>query len=462
MSQPRPRQNKFDDSIDSPSDSYAAPSGIDDENCAPTSTRHFVLASLCLAATIAYIGRNCLGVAESTIRAELDIPLVSMGWVMGAFFWSYALAQVPSGVLAQVWGTRRALSLYAALWSLICGSIGLATGLWTLVLAQLVFGIAQAGIFPCCGATIAKWIPESRRGLTSGFVGGFQSVGGAIGAALTGILLAGSLMGFAFGSVPWRGIFVLYALPGLAWAVWFYLWFRDRPEEHAAVNAAELALIHRKRESKGDNRSQKASGGVLRSLFDLFMLCSQQFFRGAGYIFFATWFPTFLQETRGVTVAQSGALTALPLLAVVLGAPLGGVLVDAIFNHTGSRRLSRQVVAIVAMLSCAVFIGLAYFVADALLAVLLISLGSFCAALGGPCGYTVTIDKGGNHVAPIFGVVNMTGNFGAAICPVVVALIVDTTGNWNVMLIFFMAIYLAAAACWTLLNPNGTFFGTQR
>ena len=61
----------------------------------PTWARHYVLAGLCAAAIIAYIGRNCLGVAEGAIRSEFDIPLLQMGWLMGTFFWSYALAQIP-------------------------------------------------------------------------------------------------------------------------------------------------------------------------------------------------------------------------------------------------------------------------------------------------------------------------------------------------------------------------------
>jgi ACS family glucarate transporter-like MFS transporter/ACS family D-galactonate transporter-like MFS transporter len=191
------------------------------------------------------------------------------------------------------------------------------------------------------------------------------------------------------------------------------------------------------------------------SSFDLWMIFGQQFCRAAGYIFFATWFPRFLQETRGVSLAGAGILTAFPLLAVMIGSPTGGLIVDRIFIRTGSKRLSRQGVAVTAMLGSAACIIIAYFIKDAMQAVGLITLGSFFAGLGGSCGYTVTIDKAGEHVAPIFGAMNMAGNLGAAICPFVVAVIAEQTGNWNTVLIFFAGVYLAAAACWALLNPEG-------
>jgi cyanate permease len=157
---------------------------------------------------------------------------------------------------------------------------------------------------------------------------------------------------------------------------------------------------------------------------DIWMLFSQQFFRAAGYIFFATWFPTFLKETRGVSTAMSGALTALPLLAVVVGGMCGGVWIDFLYNRTGS---------------------------------LLISWGIFLAQLGGPSAYVVMIDKAGPNTAPLFGAMNMAGNLGAAICPSVVGGLVAWSDNWNLVLFLFAGIYLAASLCWIFLDPRGSF-----
>lgn len=85
----------------------------------------------------------------------------------------------------------------------------------------------------------------------------------------------------------------------------------------------------------------------------------------------------------------------------------------------------------------------------------------FFAGLGGACGYTVTIDKGGQHVAPIFGMMNMMGNLGAALLPVVVGAMFDA-GRYESVLILMAGIYVSAALCWMLLNPNGTVFKEKR
>lgn len=413
---------------------------------------------------IAYVGRNCLGLAEEPISKELKIDLVPMGWVMGTFFWTYALAQIPAGWLGHVWGPRKALALYAVVWSAACFAMGLATGVWSLITAQLLFGIGQAGLFPCAAAVISRWIPDKRRALASGLLGGSQSLGGAIGTALAGALLVGVVLTWndepfaAFGPyLNWRGVYAVYAIPGVVWAIWFFAWFRDHPQDHRRVNSAELALLTRPKQtdSASDVAAPTPWDKVLGS-FDVWMIFGQQFCRGAGYIFFPTWFPKFLREARGVPFESSGWMAAQPLLAIMIGAPLGGLIADQIYHRTGSKRLSRQGVAITAMLGSASCILAAYFADGAQQALNLMTAGAFLAGLGGSCGYTVTIDKAGQHVAPVFGAMNMAGNLGAAICPVVVAWVADTTGNWNLVLMLFVAIYIGAALCWGLLNPEGT------
>ena len=426
-----------------------------------TWVRYQVLATLCLAAAIAYTSRNCLSVAADVVRAELGLSLTQMATAMSAFFWGYALAQIPAGWLGQLIGPRRALSLYALLWSLCCLAFTLVTGFKSLILIQVVFGVAQAGIFPCSAAILANWLPTSRRALASGLLGSFMSLGGALGSFLTGLAISGIAWGsLDLSPISWQSVFLLFALPGLLWAACFGYWFRDDPRSHRGVNPAELSCINDKQEANSAPTAPTLGcigWMMLPGRLDIWMLFSQQFFRAAGYIFFATWFPTFLKETRGVSTAMSGALTALPLLAVVVGGMCGGVWIDFLYNRTGSLRISRQLTPIFSLASCAVCIFMAYFISDATSAVLLISLGIFVAQLGGPSAYVVMIDKAGPNTAPLFGAMNMAGNLGAAICPSVVGWLVDRSDNWNLVLFLFAGIYLAASICWIFLDPRGKF-----
>jgi MFS family permease len=416
--------------------------------------RYLVLAALCLAAMMAYIPRNCIGVVEGDIRESLHLSKSEMSWVMSAFFITYAVFQIPTGWLGHACGARRALSLFAAAWSLASGLIGPAMGLPLLLLARLCMGAAQAGLFPTSTSSIATWLPARRWGLANGLLGSFMQIGAAVAVLLTGLLL---------GSLGWRWLFVLYAIPGLLWAVWFFAWFRDRPEDHPAVNAAELALLGgpgpAATDSKARRHPEPTPWLVLFSSPAMICICGQQFFRAAGYMFYTSWFTTFLQETRDVHVpAEAGILTSLPIWAYVIGSAVGGLVSDWVLTRTGSRRLSRQGVSVASLVSCAVLIVAAYFVHDTWPAVLVITAGSLCSAFAGAPAYTITIDMGGRHVAPVFAVMNMSGNVGAAAFPLLVPPLLAWTGSWDAVLFLFAGIYVAAALCWVPFNAEGTIF----
>ena len=408
-----------------------------------------MLAWLCLAATIAYISRNGIAVAESTIRKDLELTEQQMGWIMSAFFSAYAVGQIPIGWLGNRWGSRRTLPVISVCWSAATFAMSLAAAPLALIAAQIGNGTSQAGLFPSSVNTISKWFPAARRALPSGALGSFMSVGAVIGAALAGVLVT---------RIGWRGMFVVFSVPGVLWAVAFYAWFRDLPRQHAAVNAEELALIG---SDSDDDRQRPGEPTPWLAMFTspaMWWIGGQQFFRAAGYIFFASWFPTYLQQSRGVSIQGSGLLTSLPLLGVVLGSLVGGAVSDWVLARSGNRRLARQGVATVAMLVCAAFIFAALLIEDAIFAVAIISAGSFCAAIGGPSAYVTTMDMGGRHVATVFATMNMAGNIGATIFPTVAAWLHSTTGSWDSVLLLFGAMYVGAAACWLLLKPKGTIF----
>ena len=186
----------------------------------------------------------------------------------------------------------------------------------------------------------------------------------------------------------------------------------------------------------------------------MWWIAGQQFFRAAGYAFFTSWFATFLQESRGVSIGKSGIMNSLPLLGVVLSGFIGGWASDKITVLSGSRRVGRQGFAAVSLLASACLIVAAYFVEDVWLAVMVISLGSFCASLAGPSAYAITIDMGGKHVATVFSLMNMSGNFAAAGIPLLLPRLQKLTGSWDFVLFLFAGIYLAAAICWLLFDSR--------
>ena len=444
---------------------------------------------LAVAAVLAYLCRNSIAVAEKTIRSDLEISEETMGLIMGpAFFWTYALFQIPGGLLGQRFGSRRCLSVFNAFSSIGTAAVGVATGGATLLLGRVSIGFAQAGLFPCSTISISRWFPRVERGLASAVLGSAMSIGGAIGAALTGELL---------GIMDWRAIFVVYALPGFFWSAGFYWWFRDLPDDHSSVNSAELEWIRGEHQAPShanadaSSQAEDDSNGsataapapqtpaarasvppkswqsrLLKDLasLSLWCLCLQQFFRAAGYAFFSSWFATYLQETRDVSTQKSGWLLTLPLLATVIASLIGGGLSDRILRRTGSLRLARAGLATGALVVCAALIFGSYFVQAPGTATIVISAGAFFAAFAGPCSYAASIDIGGRRVATIFGAMNMVGNFGAGLLPWVAPRfrkwvaetphLLELSGGrdgWNAVLLLFASMYVLAALHWWIM-----------
>ena len=274
-----------------------------------------------------------------------------------------------------------------------------------------------------------------------------MTVGGALAPVMTALFLE-SLSPWAnsLGVDRWRLLLAAYAIPGVLWTAVFL----------TMISIRKLPAT----ESSSEVRPAVDWSRMLRS-GSLALLCGQQFFRAAGMVFFLTWFPTFLQKTRGVSQLDSGILTTVAGIGGVVGSLSGGFFSDWLLQRTGNARLSRQGIAVVGMASCSVLILGSWFVRDVNGSILLISLGAFCATFGGVSGYTVAISFGGRHVATVFSTMNMCGNLGAALFPVTAGWLVARTGNWNLILFLFAGIMAIDAVCWALLNPQGTLFGDE-
>jgi MFS transporter, ACS family, D-galactonate transporter len=424
---------------------------------------------LALAATTAYLCRMCLPVVEKTIRTDLDLSEQQMGMLMGSFFWAYALAQIPAGWLGQKLGSRWILAAYSLIWSLGTACWGFAEGFAVLLIGRIGVGLAQGGLFPCAAHTISRWYPLSERATVSGILGGSMQIG-----ALIATFLTVALVDPEGWSMRWQSVFVWYSVPGVLWSIGFYLWFRDSPREHRSVNSAELDLIEQGRSDPRDTDSA-ASVPWLRLLASLpmWMICAQQFFRAAGYVWFSSWFATYLQETRNVTQTAAGWLLAIPLLAALLGALISGTVSDLILRRTGNRGLARKSLAATSLFICAALVSSAFFVEHAAAATCLIGLGAFFAAFAGPCAYSVSMDMGGAHVTSVFATMNMVGNFGAGLLawfvphyrkfiersPDLNSLLGEN--SWNGILVLFALMYLLAAMFWLCLRTEGTVFDSN-
>ena len=393
--------------------------------------RYIMLLLICLSAIIAYVQRTALTVPTKTIQRDLDISESGMGLIMACWFWGYAVLQIPAGLIVDRIGSKRGLLIFIVAWSVLTGCAAIASGFPELLILWSLMGLAQTGLVPGAAKGIGNWFSPTGRAFASGMLGASMALGGAIAPLIAAYLLEW---------VSWRQLLGLYVLPGLVWAFAFAMIVPER-RGSATTPTPLLETI-----------------GRMAASPPMWLLCAQQFFRASAMALFFTWFPRFLQETRGVTQTESGSLAFWPGLAAMVGGVLGGLTSDSILAMTGSRRWSRQGVAVIGMACCSALAVCAYAAPSTNSMIGLVSAAAFCGTFGGVSGYSVCIDFGGNRVGTVISVMNMCGNVGAGLFPFAVGYLVKETGRWDLVLPLFAIIFAIDGICWALLNPSRPLF----
>jgi ACS family glucarate transporter-like MFS transporter len=202
----------------------------------PTLIRFGMIVITTFVALMLYLDRVCLGIMGSSIKADLNFSEIEFTSLLTSFFWAYALCQIPAGWIGDRYGPRVALAIYLFSWSLCTGLMGMVSGFTAFLILRLGCGMFEAGAYPLANGIVRRWVPLSSRGLASGTVAVGGRLGGAIAPMLTTYIAAGTVDG-------WRKPFLVYGALGMVGAVIFWFWYRDRPEQHPAVNQAEIDLI---------------------------------------------------------------------------------------------------------------------------------------------------------------------------------------------------------------------------
>jgi sugar phosphate permease len=406
----------------------------------PTRVRYSVLAFTTTMAVLLYLDRVCISVAGGTISADLGLNKEQMGFVFSAFFFAYALGQVPAGWLGDRLGGRRMLIVCVLGWSLCTALTGLATGLVTLLAIRLLFGLAQAGAYPIAARINSLWMPFSQRAFSSSVISLGGRAGGALAQGLTALLIV------AWGG--WQSVFGFYALPGLLWAALFWFWFSDTPASHPDCNDAEKDLIT---ECPPEGTPTHGTAGAipwgdgLRSL-GLWMQCMTQFCTNVAWVFLITWLPRYLMDVYKVDLKESGLLASLPPLAGMTGCLLGGIATDWLTRRLGLK-WGRNLLGMTTKFLAAVGALVALTAHDPVSAVLALSLSWFAVDLGLGATWAYFQDAGGPYVGTFLGWANMFGNLGAAVSPVFLGWLAQAFG-WTEALVACSALYVAAGLCW--------------
>jgi sugar phosphate permease len=416
----------------------------------PSNIRHRVLWMTVLIYMITYMDRICIGHAATEIRKEFGFDVVTMGWIFSAFNWSYALFQIPGGWLGDRFGPRRVLTGIVLWWSAFTALTALAWGKGSMFAFRLLFGMGEAGAFPTATRALSHWLPAGERGFAQGITHSGARLGAAITPPIVVYLIA------AFG---WRSVFYIFGLIGVMWALWWYGYYRDRPDEHGSVNASELAIIRETAAADAPVSAEhvQVPWGKILSSANLWLLCAMYFCYAYSIWVYLTWFPTYLQEARGFSLKQMGFWHMVPLIAATIGDTVGGWLSDHLARSRDNLRFARRSVAIVGFAVAALCIVPATLAEDRYVCIAFTTAALFFLELTVGVSWAVAMDVGPEYAGSVSGVMNMCGNMGGTLASIAVGYMVLHV-NWQVPFLVASGLCLLGAILFLRIDPSERIF----
>lgn len=397
---------------------------------------------------VTYLDRACIATLAPDIMRDLHLTKMQMSWAYSAFTLAYALFEIPTAWWADRRGTRRVLTRIVLWWSAFTMATATAFNFTSLVVLRFLFGLGEAGAWPCVARTFSRWIPLRERGRIQGiFFGGAHLAGG-----LTPML---ALTAASF--VGWRWVFVTFGLIGVVWAIAWHRWFRDEPASHPAVNAAENSLIISQRSTQPDHHEGWPYWRRLITHRNTLALCLSYVPNSCAFYFCITWLPTYLKEKHGFSALSLGFFAGLPLIVSVAGDLFGGVATDWGVRRFGLRLGRAGVSGLGNLLAGISMIGAA-FAHDPHVAIGLISLAVAATMFTLGATWGTCLDIGGRHVGVVSAAMNTAGQIGSFFCPPLVTAMLAYYGDWNAPVLAIGGLFLLGALCWCVIDPRDRVF----
>ena len=372
---------------------------------------------------INYFDRINLSVAAPQLKAAFDLSPAEMGLLFSAFFWPYALLQVPAGIVLDRFGVTRLGRWGAFLWAMASAVTAFASGFGGIFAARAMLGIAEAPGFPVSSKATGYWFPRKERALATAIFDAAAKFSNVIGVPLVAVVVVG---------MGWRWGFGVTALLSFAYFVAFYFIYRD-PSQDAKLSQAEHRYI-----VEGGATPEGASSASAFSMLGYLLKKAKVWgltigFAAYGYSFylFLTWLPGYLVQTMHMSILKSAGFAAIPwAVATVADLLVGGWLIDHLIARGHDETRVRK-----GVLVCGMVLGLAVFGAtlttNPLWAIVWISIALGGLAAAAPVGWSLPsliAPKGG--VGTIGGIMNFVNNLMGVAAPVVTGYIVGATNSF--------------------------------
>lgn len=388
-----------------------------------------VIVLIGLGLSVSHADRVLLAIAAPQLTAEQHLSGTELGILLSAFAWTYTFFQLPAGWLVDRFGPRRVMAVALVCWSLACAATGLGADLAFLMACRLLLGIFESPLHAIAHSTMAKVMSDRRRGLASAIYAKGTSLGPAFGTLFGSYLLL---------KLGWGNMFIVFGLGSLVFLI---------PWLMAVPKALDAPV----------ERSTRMNWPIIRELLGRRAVwgISLGYF-GFLYVFYvkATWLPTYLAKTRGLSTAEiAWFASASPLIAIVAG-PAAGWFCDWLIGRGYSQTLVRKTAIGLGLLLSAAIVPAAYAQeagAAAWLFVLALAGESIAAAnmLALPSAVAPK-----DHAGFVGSLQQMMGGLGGIASPILTGILFDATQRFETAILFAGAMLGLAGLSFLVLTPR--------
>ena len=398
-------------------------------------SRWGILALLSIGALIAYVDRTSISsaLAVPAFKNHFHLSDVDRGWVNSAFFWSYALLQVPMGWIVDRYGVKVPYTASFILWCAASALTGLVTSFAALIVMRLIVGAAEAVVVPAS----YRWIRNNFREGQNGTAVGLYMLGTKAGPAIGAPIAAWLIVAF-----DWRAMFVITGVAGAIWLLpWLFLVKNDLPRGEARVEARRVA-------SKIPARRLLVNPLVLGTLVVCF--CYNYF-----TFYCMTWMPAYLVEQRGLSLQQMGLYSFFSFAGIAIVALAAGWGADRIIQRGGNAVFVRKAFTIAGFLLASTVVLGAY--AESLNAALFWNVASL-SGLGLATANNLALVRLTLIPAPAVGLVTgfqqVATSLAGILAPIISGWLLSISGNYTLPMQVIFVFLIIGAVTTALLRPE--------
>jgi MFS family permease len=393
---------------------------------------------------INYFDRISISVAGPQLERAFHLTPVDLGVLFSAFFWSYALLQIPVGLVLDRFGVTRVGRWSAFLWTAASALTACAGGFAGVFAARLLLGIAEAPSFPASSKATGYWFPRNERALSTSLYDVGAKFSNVIGVPLVALAVV---------RLGWRWGFGVVAALSFIYFMVFCWMYRD-PSQHPRLTREEREYLAT-HGAEPEGQPSKNPAGMLSYLLRTRKVWGLVIGFGAyGYSFnlFLTWLPDYLVRTMHRSILTSAGFAAIPwAFASLADLLVGGWLIDYLIGTGRDETRVRKAVLVIGMCTGLAVLGATGTTRPAV-ALAWISLALTGLSAAAPIAWSLPsliAPKGG--VGAVGGIMNFSNNMMGVVAPIVTGFVVGRTHSFIDVFLIAGLVLLAGVASWVFL-----------